>query len=109
MTGSMENLKYLHAPMGFHVGGVDARVQNLLKDKKWVLNVGAKRMGEPHWINMDIIPHSASVNLLGDAHVLPLADGSMDAVVMKFVLEHVPEPAKVVSEIFRVLKPGGVF
>lgn len=40
---------------------------------------------------------------------LPLADGSMDIVVCVDVLEHVEDMGKVLSEIGRVLKPGGLF
>lgn len=101
--------KRLHAPMGLHVGGVDGRFVRMMEGKKWVLNIGAKRMGAGHWINLDIVRHAPSINLLGDAHHLPLRDGTVDGAVCKFVLEHVPDPARVVAEVLRVLKPGGVF
>jgi len=42
-----------------------------------------------------------------DILMLPLASCSADAVVCNHVLEHVPEDSKAMSEIFRVLKPGG--
>lgn len=109
MPENLSSLSWLHAPMGFHIGGVDQRVESMIGPDARVLNIGAKKMGRPQWINLDIIPHSSQVNLLGDAHFLPLADNSLDAVVMKFVLEHVPDPQKVVKEVFRTLKPGGVF
>ena len=44
----------------------------------------------------------------GDASALPFEDGSVDAVVMLDVLEHVPEPRAVLTEVRRVLRPGGV-
>ena len=43
-----------------------------------------------------------------DAHDLPFADGSFDAVVIQAVLEQVVDPGRVASEIHRVLSPGGL-
>jgi ubiquinone/menaquinone biosynthesis C-methylase UbiE len=48
-----------------------------------------------------------SVDFASDASALPLADGSVDVVLSLELLEHVPEPAAVLREIARVLKPGG--
>jgi len=44
-----------------------------------------------------------------DACHLPFADESFDVVTTLDFLEHVPNPADVVKECARVLKPGGVF
>ena len=38
---------------------------------------------------------------------LPLADCSVDLIVSRQVLEHVKSPATVITECYRVLKPGG--
>lgn len=43
----------------------------------------------------------------GDAQALSFEDGSFDAVVCGFGVIHVPHPAMALSEIRRVLKPGG--
>jgi len=40
---------------------------------------------------------------------LPYADASMDAVLIYDVLEHVTDVQGVLREIYRVLKPGGIF
>jgi len=45
----------------------------------------------------------------GDAAAIPLADASADWVTLNAGLHHVPQPAAVLGEIGRVLKPGGLF
>lgn len=56
---------------------------------------------------MDIYP-SDSVDYIADAHDLPFAEDSFDGVWIQAVLEHVIDPNRVVAEIHRVLKPGGI-
>ena len=51
---------------------------------------------------------SPEVQLIADAHQIPLADGSFDAVVVQAVVEHVLEPERVVAEIHRVLRSDGL-
>lgn len=43
-----------------------------------------------------------------DAKRLPFEDGSLNGALCTQVLEHVPNPEALLSEICRVLKPGGV-
>lgn len=43
----------------------------------------------------------------GDAHELPFADGSFDLVYCRYLLEHVADPARVLSQMRRVVRPGG--
>ncbi len=43
----------------------------------------------------------------GQAEEMPLETASFDLVLTYFVLEHLSEPAKVLQEIDRVLRPGG--
>jgi SAM-dependent methyltransferase len=53
-------------------------------------------------------PDSAShPDVGGDASALPFADGVADAIVCTEVIEHVVEPATLLAEAHRVLKPGG--
>jgi 2-polyprenyl-3-methyl-5-hydroxy-6-metoxy-1,4-benzoquinol methylase len=46
--------------------------------------------------------------MLGDSTHTAFRDGSFDVVVCTQVYEHVPDADQAMSEIFRVLKPGGV-
>jgi SAM-dependent methyltransferase len=58
------------------------------------------------WAN-SVHPGARHVDVIGPADDLPLADCSFDALVSTQVLEHVPEPARVLREMHRLLVPGG--
>ena len=60
----------------------------------------------PNTINLEI-EATPNVDVLGDGHKLPFKDAVFDAVISEAVLEHVQDPNRVVSEMHRVLKPGG--
>ena len=82
------------------------------------LNIGSgRRLGDgmaelgalllEQFVNTDIQPFSR-VHAMCDAHWLPFPDQTFDAVVIQSVLEFAREPRRVISEIRRVLKPGGL-
>ena len=43
----------------------------------------------------------------GEMEALPIDDRQLDAAIVALVLHHVPEPARALAEMNRVLKPGG--
>lgn len=43
-----------------------------------------------------------------DIQMLPFADESFDVVYASHVLEHIPDDAKALSEIHRILRPAGI-
>ncbi|HVG24177.1 MAG TPA: methyltransferase domain-containing protein [Thermoanaerobaculia bacterium] len=118
------------------VGGLLRRLRNLLFDTTptdaprmlrlrellardphpTILTVGGGTVGpmlqpfydEPgvQMIGFDIYA-SPATQLVADAHHIPLEPGSVDAVIIVAVLEHVLDPGAVVAEIHRVLKPQG--
>jgi SAM-dependent methyltransferase len=58
-------------------------------------------------VAFDVYP-SPLIQFIADAHQIPIASGSVDAVIVQAVLEHVLDPPQVVSEIHRVLRADGV-
>ncbi|MFH2091845.1 MAG: metalloregulator ArsR/SmtB family transcription factor [Pseudomonadota bacterium] len=46
---------------------------------------------------------------LGELEHLPMKNKEIDTAVMNMVLHHISQPRVSISEVFRVLKPGGVF
>ena len=100
--------------------GVLARVRNLLEDKSsvTVLVVGGGRqrslldvtLGASKAVRLvySVIDVGADVDLFCDGHDLPFIDGIFYAVITTAVLEHVLDPKRVATEIYRVLKVGGL-
>lgn len=80
-----------------------------LGPEKLILNVGSGVIVvRTDVVNVDFYPF-ANVQIVADATCLPFKDNSVDAVICESLLEHVPDPGRVVGEIKRVLKPGGFF
>lgn len=63
----------------------------------------------PHarMINLNIEPFE-NVDIVGDAHLLPLADETIDALHCEAVFEHLEHPNRAAEELFRVMKPGAI-
>jgi SAM-dependent methyltransferase len=60
----------------------------------------------PGFVNIDVAP-TAGVDLLSNASRLPFQADCCDSIACLALLEHVPDPEQIVSEMLRVLKPGG--
>jgi len=60
----------------------------------------------PEIISLDIVPLQW-LDILADAQILPIKDGSIANIVMIDVLHHVEHPSKFFTEVERVLQPGG--
>ncbi len=56
------------------------------------------------------LPNLDSIDLrLGELENLPIKNQEVDTVIMSMVLYHIFEPEKSIHEVWRVLKPGGLF
>jgi ubiquinone/menaquinone biosynthesis C-methylase UbiE len=51
--------------------------------------------------------HYGQIDYISDANSIPVEDDAFDVIICTEVLEHVPEPIKVLQEIGRILRPGG--
>ena len=62
-----------------------------------------------HWAVKQSKPVINKTSLeTASAQDLPYADGSFDVVIIKHIVEHLPDPAKALREIGRVTAPGGI-
>ncbi|OFX22444.1 MAG: SAM-dependent methyltransferase [Anaeromyxobacter sp. RBG_16_69_14] len=60
------------------------------------------------WLRARAARHGIDVDVrAATAEALPLADRTVDAVISSLVLCTVPDPARVLAEVRRVLRPGG--
>jgi SAM-dependent methyltransferase len=53
-------------------------------------------------------PRQTAAFARGDATKLPFADGAFDRIIVSEVLEHIPSDERAMTEIARILKPGGL-
>lgn len=98
---------------------IKGSVQSLMLEGKGVwLDVGCGSrpyealFNVENYIGMDIQEsghpsENKRYDILYDGTTFPLEDHSMDGVLCTQVLEHSPNPGRLLSEIARVLKPGG--
>lgn len=91
-----------------------------LPDNARVLDAGAgegqhaKPFARHRYVAADLAVGDADwdysgLDLVADLAALPFPDGAFDGCLNIVTLEHVPEPARVLAEIWRVLAPGGRF
>jgi len=89
------------------IAAFDTPLEGLVEDAI-VLSVGGGPMRfRPCFTNLNMAPF-ANVDIVADAHALPYANNSVDAVFVMAVLEHVYAPSRAVAEMYRVLKPGSM-
>ncbi|MGY2061537.1 class I SAM-dependent methyltransferase, partial [Nocardia gipuzkoensis] len=51
--------------------------------------------------------HARAETVQGDALALPFDDGEFDVVIASEILEHIPDDERAITELARVLRPGG--
>ena len=71
------------------------------------LSVRIEACKPAHYVKGDLVPAREGIEKM-DVTDIPYPEASFDWVFCNHVLEHVPDDAKALREIFRVLKPGGI-
>ena len=80
------------ARRGFQVTGIDHSAEMLAIAERKLADVGLEAVLET-----------------GDVRALRFGDGEFDCVTVQGLLHHLEEPARCLSELSRVLRPGGFF
>ncbi|MCS7081037.1 MAG: methyltransferase domain-containing protein [Chloracidobacterium sp.] len=77
-------------------------------DGRRVLDIGCGRRKTPGATGLDANPHSAAdvIHDLDDVPY-PFPDNAFDLVIGRHVIEHVQSPLTVVTELHRIVRPGG--
>lgn len=70
-----------------------------------------KTLGELHGVDIDptVLNNEALQSAAVIQDVFPFPDASLDSCVSNYVCEHLDAPKQHLSEVWRVLKPGGVY
>jgi ubiquinone/menaquinone biosynthesis C-methylase UbiE len=95
----------------------DENLKQLLTDKTLWLDCGCGNNALVHEFaplvksayGIDVFDNPSKDNLYikADLKQLPFEDSSVDLVSLRFVIEHIPDVERDLSDIVRVLKPGG--
>jgi SAM-dependent methyltransferase len=84
------------------------QIRRMIAEGGVVANIGAgNTIIAPGIVNVDFLPYP-NVDAVASAEDLPFLDDSIDGLVSISVLEHLRDPDKALSEMLRVLKPGGI-
>ena len=86
---------------GFVAAGIAPRVARVIAvdNSPAMLAVAEKNLGELGVGNVELLE--------GDVMALPLKDASVDAAFANMVLHHAEDPAAMLAEMARVVRPGG--
>lgn len=120
---SNNDLTYLadwyHSPLGEALKKAEKKELDAVLPQFYgfhLLQLGITEQG--HWLEKSIIPHRINLNphkpdnsrlsfCYGNFDALPFANDSIDAVVLPHLLEFMPNPKKIIQDVWRILIAEG--
>jgi ArsR family transcriptional regulator len=86
---------------GFVAAGIAPRVERVvgIDNSPAMLEVARKNLRALGASNVDLV--------VGEASLLPLEDGAVDAAFANMVLHHAEDPEQMLREMARIVRPGG--
>lgn len=111
---SIRNLKLSQGDTILELGhGNAAHVEHLMREntnlRYYGLEMSDLMFREAQKINQQLIARKAADFVLYDGNKIPFSNAFFDSIFTVNTLYFWPDPKKVLSEIYRVLKPNGIF
>lgn len=91
---------YEAARRGAHVVACDMSMPELIEVRNTFSAMAAENQYDSEAVS--------TMEVTGDATLLPFGDNSFDRIIISEVLEHIPDDFAALNELSRVLKPGGI-
>jgi SAM-dependent methyltransferase len=111
-------IRYFQSPVALEEHSIRTSIEHAARYARGVLlDIGCGRKPYAslfrgrieHYVGIDIdLSSGKAVDICGDSLELPIRSSSIDTVLSNQSIEHVRSPERFMSEVARVLKPGGV-
>jgi SAM-dependent methyltransferase len=97
---------WIHLEQSTRLSSLDGQVLEVAP--WWSFARRLQRMPNIRFVGMDLERSGPQVTVVGDALSIPFQASAFDLVLCVHVLEHIADDRRVMAEMHRVLKPGGV-
>ena len=98
--------KLIVAEIGGGYGNFYDKIKNICEN---YLNIEPSNLPHDNKLNFsDRVKESNYFQLQASAEDIPIADSQVDVAIALACLDHIPDTAKAIQEIARILKPGGI-
>lgn len=94
--------------------GVDLSLPTLLAAKQFIQGEPlAFHLQRADWHKVELTPPESTANdiryVVSDVLNMPFSNGSLSVVITQYMLDFISNPKRLAEEIYRVLKPGGLW